>query len=88
MPSSHPPLPEHGHGRSRLQLVHPPALVQVRDLDGAVRPALLVARRDARCFLQVSRGAGDNVLRWLPVSSMGTGLWTSGNPYDRRQSDT
>lgn len=49
-----------------LELLHPPALVQVRDVDGEVRSALLLGRRDARSYLQVSRGAGDNVLRWLP----------------------
>ena len=56
---------------SRLHLVTPPSLVHVRDVDGAPRPALLVARRDDRCYLQVSRGAGDNVLRWLPSADVG-----------------
>ena len=50
----------------RLELLSPPPLVQVRDLDGVVRPALLLGRRADRSYLQVSRGAGDNVLRWLP----------------------
>ena len=54
-----------------LQLLFPPALVQVRDVDGAVRPALLIGRRDDRSYLQVSRGAGDNVLRWLPSADVG-----------------
>ena len=44
---------------SRLLLVFPPRLVHVRDVDGLARPALLFARRDDRCYLQVSRGAGD-----------------------------
>ena len=53
-----------------LSLVHPPALVQVRDADGALRPALLLGRRAERSYLQVSRGAGDNVLRWLPSADV------------------
>lgn len=53
-----------------LELLSPPALVQVRDRDGAVRPALLIGRRDDRAYLQVSRGAGDNVLRWLPAADV------------------
>lgn len=56
---------------SRLHLVRPPRLVQVRDVDGVLRPALLVARREDRCYLQVSRSAGDNVLRWLPAVDVG-----------------
>jgi hypothetical protein len=63
---------------SRLQLVSPPSLVQVRDADGALRRALLVARRDDRCFLQVSRSPGDNVLRWLPSAA----VRPTGNPGD------
>lgn len=46
--------------------------MQVRDVDGEVRPALLIGRRGDRSYLQVSRGAGDNVLRWLPTESVGT----------------
>ena len=49
-----------------LELLTPPSLVQVRDVDGALRPALLLGRRGDRSYLQVSRGPGDNVLRWLP----------------------
>ena len=48
----------------RLVLLTPPALVAV-DQDGVVRPAWLLARRGARCFVCVSRGAGDNALRWV-----------------------
>jgi hypothetical protein len=55
---------------SPLRLVSPPSLVQVRDADGALRRALLFARRDDRCFLQVRRGPGDNVLRWLPSADV------------------
>ena len=55
---------------SRLLLVFPPRLVHVRDVDGRTRPALLFARRDDRCYLQVSRSAGDNVLRWLPSTDV------------------
>ena len=51
-------------------MISPPALVSVRDLDGALRPALLLARRDDRSYVQVSRGAGDSVLRWLPSSRL------------------
>jgi hypothetical protein len=54
-----------------LELLTPPALVQVRDVDGELRPALLLGRRDGRSYVQVSRGAGDNVLRWLPSTSVG-----------------
>ena len=54
----------------RLELLTPPALVEVRDLDGALRLALLLGRRDGRCYLQVSRSAGDNVLRWLPSAEV------------------
>ena len=53
-----------------LQLLAPPALVQVRDTDGQLRRALLLARRDGRSYLQVSRGPGDNVLRWLPSADV------------------
>ena len=48
----------------RLVLLSPAALVAVED-DGVVRPAWLLARRGERCFVCVSRGAGDNALRWL-----------------------
>ena len=53
-----------------LELLTPPALVQVRDDDGVLRPALLLGRRDDRSYLQVSRGPGDNVLRWLPSAQV------------------
>ena len=49
-----------------LQLVDPPALVRVRDVDGEPRRALLIAHRAGRSYLQVHRAPGDNVLRWLP----------------------
>jgi hypothetical protein len=51
-------------------MICPPALVHVRDLDGALRPALLLALRDGRSYVQVSRGAGDSVLRWLPSTRL------------------
>ena len=83
---------------SRLLLLTPPALVQVRDLDGALRRALLVAQRDDRCFLQVRRGPGDNVLRWLPAADVralppreragAEAVRSAGNPHDVGQSDT
>lgn len=53
-----------------LQLLSPPALVRVRDRDGALCPGLLLGRRDDRSYVQVSRGAGDNRLRWLPSSDV------------------
>ena len=65
-----------------LDLLTPPVLVEVRDLDGALRPALLIGRRDGRCSLQVSRGAGDNVLRWLPCHDVREG--TSAPPLPAR----
>ena len=51
-------------------MIRPPALVHVRDLDGVLRPALLLAQRDGRSYLQVCRGAGDSVLRWLPSAHL------------------
>ncbi len=53
-----------------VELIHPPALVQVRDRDGQVRRALLLARRAGRAYLQVNRGPGDNILRWLPCADV------------------
>ena len=53
-----------------LALLDPPALVQVRDLDGRPCPALLIARRGGRSYLQVHRAPGDNVLRWLPSADV------------------
>ena len=47
----------------RLELLTPPALVAV---DRA--PALLLARRGERRYVQVSRGAGLNHLRWVDAS--------------------
>ena len=54
----------------RLELVFPPRLVSVRD-GGTRRPALLLATRDARHYVQVSRGAGLNSLRWVPSAAVG-----------------
>ena len=83
---------------SSLRMLCPPCLVQVRDVDGALRRALLVARRDDRCFLQVSRSPGDNVLRWLPAADVRavvapsrpapTRLGPAGNPGDAWHSGT
>ena len=42
-----------------------PTLVGVRGQDGTLRPAVLLARRDDRRFVQVSHAAGDNRLRWV-----------------------
>jgi hypothetical protein len=47
----------------RLELLTPPALVAV---DHA--PALLLARRGDRHYVQVSRGAGLNHLRWVDAA--------------------
>ena len=49
----------------RLELLTPPALVAV-----AGAPALLLARRGERRYVQVSRGAGLNHLRWVPASAV------------------
>ena len=46
-----------------LVLLETPALVRL----GGGQAGLLMARRGDRCFVQVRRGAGDNVLRWLPA---------------------
>ena len=47
-----------------------PTLVDVRGPDGTVRPAVLLARRDDRRFVQVSHAAGDNRLRWVGVTDV------------------
>lgn len=52
-------------------MLTPPALVTVREPGGVLRPALLLGRRGDRAYLQVSRGPGDNVLRWRPSSAVG-----------------
>lgn len=49
----------------RLELLDPPDLVAV---DRA--PALLLARRGNRRYVQVSCGAGLNHLRWVPASAV------------------
>ena len=49
----------------RLELVHPPRLVSV-----GRRPALLLATRGERCYVQVSAGAGLNSLRWVAASAV------------------
>lgn len=49
----------------RLEMLTPPALVAV---DRA--PALLLARRGDRRYVQVSRGAGLNHLRWVPADAV------------------
>lgn len=54
-----------------LELLTRPTLVTVREPGGVLRPALLLGRRGDRSYLQVSRGPGDNVLRWLPSSDVG-----------------
>ena len=53
----------------RLVLLTPPVLVAVEQ-DGVPRRAWLLARRGDRCFLCVSRGPGDNALRWLDVTRL------------------
>lgn len=53
----------------RLVLLTPPALVAVED-DGTARRAWLIARRGERCFVCVSRGAGDNALRWVDAGRL------------------
>ena len=54
----------------RLHLLVPPALVTVED--GGVRlPALHLATRGDRCYVQVSRAAGCNHLRWVSSARVG-----------------
>ena len=52
-----------------LQLLTTPELIGVAD-GGAVHPALLLAVRDERRYVQVSRGAGLNHLRWVDASAV------------------
>lgn len=52
-----------------MQLLSP-TLVDVCGADGATRPALLLARRGDRRYVQVSHAAGDNRLRWVPASDV------------------
>ena len=47
-----------------------PTLVDVRGRDGQVRPALLLAERADRRFVQVSHAAGDNRLRWVAAADV------------------
>lgn len=54
----------------RLELVHPPRLVSVVDAGGR-RPALLIATRGGRHYVQVSSGAGFNCLRWVLDAALG-----------------
>ena len=49
----------------RLELLTPPELVSVH---GA--PALLLARRGDRCYVQLSRGSGANHLCWVADSAL------------------
>ncbi len=49
----------------RLELLTPPTLVAV-----GRAPALLLAVRGERRYVQVSRGAGLNHLRWVPASEV------------------
>ena len=53
-----------------LQLLTPPVLVGVTD-GGIVHPALLLATRGDRRYVQLSRGAGLNHLRWVAESAVG-----------------
>ena len=48
----------------RLELQTPPTLVSV-EIDGRVLPALLLARRGERRYVQVCSGPGCNALRWV-----------------------
>ncbi|MCW2614043.1 MAG: hypothetical protein JWN08_1037 [Frankiales bacterium] len=65
-----------------LQLLTPPALVDVRDPDGSVRPALLLGRRDDRRFVQVSHAAGDNRLRWVAAADVRAASGLASSPYE------
>ena len=48
-----------------------PTLVDVRGSDGRVRPALLLASRADRRFVQVNHAPGDNRLRWVAATEVG-----------------
>lgn len=50
----------------RLELIRPPRLVSVDR-----RPALLLATRGDRHYVQVSAGPGLNTLRWVPDAAVG-----------------
>jgi hypothetical protein len=63
----------------RLELVRPPRLVSVADAGGR-RPALLLASRGGRHYVQVSHGAGLNHLRWVPAAALGP---PGADPADR-----
>lgn len=56
----------------RLELLTPPALVTVHGT-----PALLLARRGDRCYVQLSRGAGANHLCWVAAQAL-----EGGGPQD------
>ena len=47
-----------------------PTLVDVRGPDGRVRPALLLASRGDRRFVQVNHAPGDNRLRWVVAGAL------------------
>ena len=51
----------------RLELLSPPALVSVHGM-----PALLLARRGTRCYVQLARGAGANHLCWVADEALGS----------------
>jgi hypothetical protein len=57
----------------RLELVRPPRLVSVADAGavGGRRPALLMATRGGRHYVQVSSGPGLNTLRWVSDAALG-----------------
>jgi hypothetical protein len=54
----------------RLELLTSPTLVGVRGPDDQVLPALLMARRGDRRFVQVSRGPGCNSLVWVDAADV------------------
>ena len=54
-----------------LELLSPPVLVSV-DEEGVLHPALLLAARADRRYVQVSHGAGRNHLRWVDAAAVGT----------------
>ena len=53
-----------------LELLSPPALIGIATDDGAVRPALLLAARGERRYVQVSHGPGANCLRWVDAAQV------------------
>jgi hypothetical protein len=61
-----------------LELHHPPLLVAVTRA-GAVLPALLLASRGSRRYVQLSRGPGANHLLWVDAYDLSPGTVLTGS---------